>query len=55
MINGALGLLIYLDGQLDQTLCIATDDNLIVAVYLVRNPGKLAALLKPDAPARSAH
>lgn len=44
-INGALGLLIYLDGALDQTLSIAIDGEHIAAIYAVRNPEKLARLI----------
>lgn len=44
-INGALGLLVYLDGALDQTLSIAVDGDRIAAIYAVRNPQKLARLL----------
>jgi RNA polymerase sigma-70 factor, ECF subfamily len=43
-INGASGLLIFLDGVLDQTLSIAVDGDRIVAIYLVRNPDKLRAV-----------
>lgn len=43
-INGAPGLLIYLDGALDQALTIESDGERIVALYAVRNPEKLAAL-----------
>lgn len=44
LINGAPGLLIYLDGALDQILSIAVDRGRIAAIYLVRNPPKLARL-----------
>lgn len=43
-INGGLGFLIYLDGELDQTLSIATNEDKITAIYLVRNPQKLSNL-----------
>lgn len=44
VINGALGLVVFLDGALDQTLSIETDGEQIIAVYVVRNPEKLAGL-----------
>lgn len=43
-INGGLGLLIFLNGALDQTLSIATDEDGIAAIYVVRNPQKLRNL-----------
>lgn len=43
-INGALGLFVYLDGALDQTLSIAVDGERIAAIYGVRNPDKLRGL-----------
>ena len=43
-INGGPGLLIYLDGALDQALTIESDGERIVALYAVRNPDKLTAL-----------
>lgn len=43
-INGALGLLVYIDGVLDQALSIAADGERIAAIYGVRNPEKLARL-----------
>ena len=42
--NGAPGLVIYLDGVLDQALTIESDGERIAAIYLVRNPEKLARL-----------
>lgn len=44
-INGASGLLLFLDGGLDQTLSIAVEDDRIVAIYAVRNPEKLQGVL----------
>ncbi len=44
-INGASGLLLFLDGALDQTLSIAVEDDRIVAIYSVRNPEKLRRVL----------
>jgi RNA polymerase sigma-70 factor (ECF subfamily) len=43
-INGGLGLLVYVDGNLDQTLTIEVADDRILAIYLVRNPEKLRRL-----------
>jgi RNA polymerase sigma-70 factor (ECF subfamily) len=40
-INGEPGLVLYLDGELDQTLSIAIDEGRIAAIYTVRNPDKL--------------
>ena len=42
MINGTVGALLYLDGQIDHSLSMAIDgDNRIAAIYIVRNPDKL--------------
>ena len=41
MINGSVGALLYLDGELDLTLSVSIDGEKIAAVYLVRNPDKL--------------
>ncbi len=47
-INGAPGLLIDIGGKLDQTVGFALDeDGLIAAIYVVRNPDKLAAVHLP--------
>jgi len=43
-INGLPGLILCLDGELDQTLSINVVDNQIAAIYVVRNPDKLAAI-----------
>lgn len=50
-INGALGLLVYVDGVPEQALSIAIEDEKIAAIYSIRNPEKLAGLKDP---ARSA-
>jgi RNA polymerase sigma-70 factor (ECF subfamily) len=50
MINGAVGALLYLDGELDHTMSMAIDGNRIAAIYVVRNPDKLRHL-----PAASRH
>ena len=44
MINGAPGYVIYLDGELDQTMSIDVEGDRIAAVYVVRNPEKLRAI-----------
>jgi RNA polymerase sigma-70 factor (ECF subfamily) len=41
MINGAIGALLYMDGELDHSLSISIDAAKIAAIYLVRNPDKL--------------
>jgi RNA polymerase sigma-70 factor (ECF subfamily) len=41
VINGAVGALLYLDGELDLTLSMAIDGEKIAAIYVVRNPDKL--------------
>ncbi len=41
MINGSVGALLYVDGELDHTLSIAVDGDRIAAIYIVRNPDKL--------------
>ena len=43
-INGAIGLLVFLGGALDQALSIAVDGKKIAAVFVVRNPQKLVGL-----------
>jgi RNA polymerase sigma-70 factor, ECF subfamily len=44
MINGSIGALLYLDGELDHTLSVDIDGEKIAAIYLVRNPDKLRHL-----------
>jgi RNA polymerase sigma-70 factor (ECF subfamily) len=41
-INGEPGLLRYVDGQLESAQAVVTDGERIVAIYVVRNPDKLA-------------
>jgi RNA polymerase sigma-70 factor (ECF subfamily) len=41
MINGAAGALLYLDGELDNTMSMVIDGDKIAAIYIVRNPDKL--------------
>jgi len=45
-INGEPGFLRYIDGQLESAQAIATDGERIVAIYVVRNPDKLARIEK---------
>jgi RNA polymerase sigma-70 factor, ECF subfamily len=44
MINGAAGALLYLDGELDNTMSMAISGDKIAAIYIVRNPDKLRHL-----------
>ncbi len=44
MINGVPGVVLYLDGVLDQTLSIDIRDGKIAVIYVVRNPEKLGAV-----------
>ncbi|WFU19754.1 sigma-70 family RNA polymerase sigma factor [Bradyrhizobium sp. CB3481] len=44
MINGAAGALLYLDGELDNTMSMAIAGDKIAAIYIVRNPDKLRHL-----------
>ncbi|HMM92884.1 RNA polymerase sigma factor SigJ [Bradyrhizobium sp.] len=44
MINGAVGALLYLDGELDHTMSMAISGEKIAAIYIVRNPDKLRHL-----------
>lgn len=47
-INGAAGLLIDIDGRLDQTVSLAIDQaGQIAAIYVVRNPDKLTGIHLP--------
>ena len=41
MVNGSVGALLYIDGELDHTLSMSIDGEQIAAVYVVRNPDKL--------------
>jgi RNA polymerase sigma-70 factor (ECF subfamily) len=41
MINGSIGAMLYLDGELDHTISICVVGEKIAAIYLVRNPDKL--------------
>ena len=43
-INGEAGVLRYFDGQLESAQAFVTDGGRIVAVYVVRNPDKLAGI-----------
>jgi RNA polymerase sigma-70 factor (ECF subfamily) len=48
-VNGAAGLIGYLDGRLDQVWAVETDGGRISAIRIVRNPEKLASLGHPMA------
>jgi RNA polymerase sigma-70 factor (ECF subfamily) len=41
MINGTVGALLYLDGEVDHSLTMTIDGDRIAAIYIVRNPDKL--------------
>ena len=40
-INGTVGALVYMDGEIDHSLSLAIDGDRIAAIYIVRNPDKL--------------
>jgi RNA polymerase sigma-70 factor, ECF subfamily len=40
-INGTVGALLYMDGEVDLSLSMAIDGDRIAAIYIVRNPDKL--------------
>jgi RNA polymerase sigma-70 factor (ECF subfamily) len=48
-LNGLPGLLVFLDGVLDVTVSLAVRDGLVGALFLVRNPEKLAAVARAGA------
>ncbi len=52
IINGLPGFIVYLDGAFDHTLSIDVSDQLISAIFVVRNPEKLTAI-KPRQPAKN--
>jgi RNA polymerase sigma-70 factor, ECF subfamily len=41
IINGSVGALLYMDGEIDHSFSMAIDGDRIAAIYLVRNPDKL--------------
>jgi RNA polymerase sigma-70 factor, ECF subfamily len=41
MINGTVGALLYMDGELDHSFSMAIDHDRIAAIYIIRNPDKL--------------
>jgi RNA polymerase sigma-70 factor (ECF subfamily) len=43
-INGEIGFLRYVDGQLESAQAVVTDGKRILAIYVVRNPDKLARI-----------
>jgi len=53
MINGTVGALLYMDGEVDHTLSMAIDGDRIAAIYIVRNPDKCVARQPPDTAERS--
>ncbi|HEY8521056.1 MAG TPA: RNA polymerase sigma-70 factor [Gammaproteobacteria bacterium] len=48
-VNGAPGLLRFIDGRLESAQAIVTDGERVVAIYVVRNPDKLRAIAIPAA------
>ena len=44
IINGAVGALLYMDGEFDHAMSMAIDGDKIAAIYVVRNPDKLRHL-----------
>jgi RNA polymerase sigma-70 factor (ECF subfamily) len=46
VINGILGALIYIDGEVDHSVSMAIDGERIAAIYIVRNPDKLRHVRK---------
>jgi RNA polymerase sigma-70 factor (ECF subfamily) len=44
-VNGWPGLVIRLDGEVDSVVSLRVEDGLVTALYTVRNPEKLTALL----------
>ena len=52
VINGLPGLVLHVDGVLEETISIDIDDHRIAAVYVVRNPEKLHAVQNVLAPPR---
>ncbi len=40
-INGTVGALLYMDGEIDHSLSLMIDGDRIAAIYIVRNPDKL--------------
>lgn len=52
-INGAPGMVIFLDGMVDQTMSIEAGDGRIASIYIVRNPQKLEWIGKEIVPLRA--
>lgn len=48
MVNGALGVVTYIDDKVEQVMSILADGNRIAAVYVIRNPQKLTHLNGSD-------
>jgi RNA polymerase sigma-70 factor (ECF subfamily) len=44
LVNGEPGLLRYVDGKIESAQAFSVEDGRIVAVFVMRNPDKLAAL-----------
>jgi RNA polymerase sigma-70 factor, ECF subfamily len=46
-VNGQTGIILYLDGQVDQVWAVETNDDRVSAIRIVRNPEKLNAMEHP--------
>ena len=50
LINGAPGMVIFLDGKIEQTMSIEAEDDVISSIYIIRNPQKLEWIGKEIVP-----
>jgi RNA polymerase sigma-70 factor (ECF subfamily) len=48
-INGCPGLVVRLDGEIDNVVTVRIDDGLITGLYSVRNPQKLSYMQRETA------
>ena len=46
-VNGQTGMILYLDGQVDQVWAVETTDGKVSAIRIIRNPEKLIAMEHP--------
>jgi RNA polymerase sigma-70 factor (ECF subfamily) len=51
-INGCPGLIIRLNGEIDDVVAVRIDDGLITGLYAVRNPEKLSRVERETAVSR---
>ena len=47
IVNGSPGFLRLVDGQVESAQSLVTDGERVVAIYVVRNPDKLARIVAP--------